>query len=338
VLLAGLAMMIGFVVPSALPQSAPETKVAAIPLLSVTILPAAVGLISIASISNNTAQISTAIVAAVLVIGWFVRRERYGCVCVLPQSTYSGGSPLKWIYRSILGLAMGPAAEGFAALFGQRLAGLEPLVAGVPGRRGLRRLVGHHVLQCQRVPAHHDPPDACRRPRRPDRRPHRGRAAAARPRRPMAGRRYVPRAGSGRCRQRLAFPHQLVAVMRSTPDPAEGGKASAGINTVETIGVAFGSAFGGLMINLGAGAHHAALVGCALFGLTPRGRRFYHDKIWTFIRSAGTAIAEVTKSPRHLTLTGMGALGGPIVQIVVLWLCAHALGGELPFAQDIPGV
>lgn len=76
-----------------------------------------------------------------------------------------------------------------------------------------------------------------------------------------------------------------------------------------------------------------ALVACALFGLTPRGRRFYHDKIWTFIRSAGIAIAEVAKSPRHLTLTGVGALGGPIVQIVALWLCVHALGGELPFAQ-----
>jgi uncharacterized protein (TIRG00374 family) len=76
-----------------------------------------------------------------------------------------------------------------------------------------------------------------------------------------------------------------------------------------------------------------ALVGCALFGLTPRGRRFYHDKIWAFIRSAGTAIAEVAKSPRHLALLGVGALGGPIVQIVALWLCVHAVGGELPFVQ-----
>ena len=75
------------------------------------------------------------------------------------------------------------------------------------------------------------------------------------------------------------------------------------------------------------------LVGGALFGLTPRGRRFYHDKIWAFIRSAGAAIAEVAKSPRHLTLIGVGALGGPMVQIVALWLCTHALGGELPFVQ-----
>ena len=77
----------------------------------------------------------------------------------------------------------------------------------------------------------------------------------------------------------------------------------------------------------------AALVGCALFGLTPRGRRFFHDKIWGFIRSAGAAIAEVAKSPRHLALTGVGALGGPMVQIVALWLCVHALGGQLPFVQ-----
>ncbi len=76
-----------------------------------------------------------------------------------------------------------------------------------------------------------------------------------------------------------------------------------------------------------------ALVACALFGLTPRGRRFYHDKIWGFIRSAGAAIAEVAKSPRHMALTAVGALGGPMVQIVAFWLCVHALGGQLPFVQ-----
>jgi uncharacterized protein (TIRG00374 family) len=77
----------------------------------------------------------------------------------------------------------------------------------------------------------------------------------------------------------------------------------------------------------------AALVACALFGLTPRGRRFYHDKIWAFIRSAGTAIVEVAKSPRHLAFIGVGALGAPMVQIVALWMCVHALGGQLPFVQ-----
>jgi uncharacterized protein (TIRG00374 family) len=76
-----------------------------------------------------------------------------------------------------------------------------------------------------------------------------------------------------------------------------------------------------------------ALVGCALFGFTPRGRRFFHDKIWVFIRSAGTTIEDVARSPRHLALTVSGALGGPMVQVVAFWLCVHALGGGLPFAQ-----
>jgi uncharacterized protein (TIRG00374 family) len=77
----------------------------------------------------------------------------------------------------------------------------------------------------------------------------------------------------------------------------------------------------------------AALVGCAAYLLTPRGRRFFHDKIWAFIRSAGTATADVGKSPRHLALTGVGALGNPLVQIVTLWACVHALGSHLPFVQ-----
>jgi len=49
-------------------------------------------------------------------------------VRVLPKSTYAARSPLKWIYPSIVVLAMGPVAE--VPLFGRRLAGLEPLIAG----------------------------------------------------------------------------------------------------------------------------------------------------------------------------------------------------------------
>ncbi|SDU40725.1 hypothetical protein [Jiangella alkaliphila] len=40
--------------------------------------------------------------------------------------------------------------------------------------------------------------------------------------------------------------------MGSSPDPAEAGKASAGVNTVELIGLSIGSAVGGLLLNLGA--------------------------------------------------------------------------------------
>jgi hypothetical protein len=39
------------------------------------------------------------------------------------------------------------------------------------------------------------------------------------------------------------------------------------------------------------------------------------------------------QKPAPLALTAIGALGGPMVQIVALWLCVHALGGHLPFVQ-----
>jgi uncharacterized protein (TIRG00374 family) len=75
------------------------------------------------------------------------------------------------------------------------------------------------------------------------------------------------------------------------------------------------------------------LVGGALLVLTPRGRRFFHDKIWTFVRSAGATIAEVCKSPGHVALIVVGATGGPLVQVAALSLCVHAVGGHLPVVQ-----
>ena len=76
-----------------------------------------------------------------------------------------------------------------------------------------------------------------------------------------------------------------------------------------------------------------AVVGCALAGLTPRGRRFFHDRVWAFLRSAGIAIARVGKSPGHVALLVVGALGGPLVQVVALDMCVNAVGGNLPFVQ-----
>ena len=77
----------------------------------------------------------------------------------------------------------------------------------------------------------------------------------------------------------------------------------------------------------------AVVIACALLGFTPAGRRFFHDKIWGFLRSAGATITEVAKSPRHVALIVVGALGAPLVQIVAFWLCVHAMGGRIPFAQ-----
>jgi uncharacterized membrane protein YbhN (UPF0104 family) len=75
------------------------------------------------------------------------------------------------------------------------------------------------------------------------------------------------------------------------------------------------------------------LAGLGLLALTPPGRRFFHDKIWGFLRSAGVTVAEVANSPRHVTLTIGGAVGWPLVEIVAFALCVHAVGGTLPFVE-----
>lgn len=267
VMLAALALVIAFIVPRALPRQAhSDTAPEPIPLVSLLILASAAGLISLASILTNIAQIVVLILAALLVVAWFVRRERHGTVRVLPKSTYTKSSPLKWIYLSIVVLAMGAAAEAFAPLFGQRLAGLEPLLAGF---LGAAVSVGWSITML--FSANASRPATIRRMRIA------GPAVLAAGL-ILAGLLQQDNAGPGLVVGwflalalagtgiGLAFPHQLVAAMHSAPDPVEASKASAGINTVETIGLAFGSAFGGLMVNLGAPAmiHSARLL---LFGL-----------------------------------------------------------------------
>ena len=56
----------------------------------------------------------------------------------------------------------------------------------------------------------------------------------------------------------LTFPHLMVAAMQSTDDAQEGAKAAAGLNTVELIAMAVGSAVAGVLVNLGAPSTLAA--------------------------------------------------------------------------------
>ena len=75
------------------------------------------------------------------------------------------------------------------------------------------------------------------------------------------------------------------------------------------------------------------LIALALFALTPPGRRLFREKVWGFLRSAGSTVAGVAKSPRHVSLIATGAFGWPMVEVVAFALCVHAVGGTLPFVQ-----
>jgi uncharacterized protein (TIRG00374 family) len=75
------------------------------------------------------------------------------------------------------------------------------------------------------------------------------------------------------------------------------------------------------------------LIALALFALTPPGRRLFREKVWGFLRSAGSTVAAVAKSPRHVCRIAAGALGWPMVEVVAFAFCVHAVGGTLPFVQ-----
>ncbi|KXU37621.1 multidrug transporter, partial [Cephaloticoccus primus] len=63
----------------------------------------------------------------------FVIVERREHDTVLPHLTYRRGNALKWVYLTVAALSAGVMVEIFIPLFGQRLAGLNPLYAGLLG-------------------------------------------------------------------------------------------------------------------------------------------------------------------------------------------------------------
>ncbi|MGW5369479.1 flippase-like domain-containing protein [Streptomyces sp. NPDC004009] len=70
-----------------------------------------------------------------------------------------------------------------------------------------------------------------------------------------------------------------------------------------------------------------------LLGVTPAGRRFLREKVWPFLRAAGSTLTGIASDSVKLVLLVTGALGLPLVQVVGLALSLRAFGGGLPFVQ-----
>jgi MFS family permease len=274
VVLAVLGGLLAVVVPRVLPPTEREPHREPIPVTSLVLLTATTVLISVASLFEDLVTMLAACVVAAGLLVAFLAWERRATTRVLPRTTYTAGSPLKWIYLTIAILTTGMASEAFTPLFGDRLAGAAPFVAAFLGAavslgwsvtmlfsanatspRTLRRLrilgpAGLAVgLAMTGLFQWHD--------------------ASAATVIVWFGGLILAGAGIG-----SLFPHLVVAAMGTSPDKAEAGKAAAGANTVELIGVSFSSAIGGVLVNLGAPdmAHSAryllfgfaaiALIGC----------------------------------------------------------------------------
>ncbi|MGR6919244.1 MFS transporter [[Actinomadura] parvosata] len=267
----------GALVPRVLPRSPRSGERVPIAAGSLLLITAAAAAVSVAGVVAGTPQKAAGLGLALLLVAAFVVYERRSEHRVFPRTTYRPGSSLKWIYLTLALLAFGVAAESFLPLFGQRLAGLPPLVAGffaaavslgwsvtqiaassVTGRRAVRRL---RVLGPLLLAAGLLLQGLLQRTEAPV----------------WLVLVWVPvlfAAGAG---IGLAYPHLSVAAMASTRDPEEGGRAAAGVATVTSLAIAFGTAVAGMLINLGGSTLDAArymLVGlatiCAIGALTAR--------------------------------------------------------------------
>ncbi|WP_431923974.1 MFS transporter [Nonomuraea jabiensis] len=252
--MAVVSAVCGAFVPRVLPRGERGGLRAPVPVGSLLLVMAAAGAVSVAGVLAGTLAKVVAVGVAVVLVAGFVIHERGSRLRVFPQATYRSGSSLKWVYLTLGLLACGVAAESFLPLFGQRLAGLAPLVAGffaaaislgwsitqigsssVTGGRAVRRLrvlgpvllaaglLVQGLLQREETPL--------------------WLVAVWVPVLFVAG------AGIG-----LAYPHLSVAAMSSTRDPEEGRRAAAGIATVTSLSIAFGTAVAGVLVNLGGGS------------------------------------------------------------------------------------
>jgi MFS family permease len=258
VALAVIAAGLGALVPRVLAKERPDEELELVPVASMLLLSAAALLVSVAGVVSDVSVSAALLVVAVATVAWFVLRERVRPARLLPLSTFTPGSPTKWIYLIIAVVSAGATAEAFVPLFGQRLGGLGPIVAGFLGAvlaagwtlgeipsasasspATVRRIVlvapimlagGLTLLALSQMPAAPAPVVWLW----------------------VVGL-LVAGAGIG-----VQWPHIATAAMGSETDPAEANRAAAAINTVQLVANAFGAALAGLAVNLGGPAEDSS--------------------------------------------------------------------------------
>lgn len=246
------AIAVAALVPRVLPaHTVKPAERNSVPVLSLALLSAAALLVSVAGVLRHLTITAALVIVAVLLLVGFVFADRRSRDGVLPPSTFNSSS-LKWMYLTIVVLALASTVETFIPFFGQRLAGMAPVVAGFLGAalalgwtlgeipsasattpRIIRRIViGGPVLVAV------------------------GLALMAAFLTEQAGAVAVTAwvvglvvAGIG---IGIAWPHLAVGAMTAVTEPGEGAKAAAAVNTVQLIANAFGAALAGVLVNIGA--------------------------------------------------------------------------------------
>lgn len=248
-LTAAMAVLVPFVLPGRADTADTDAPRLRIPLWSLLLLGAAALVVSTAGIPHDVRATAALLAAGLGIVVVFVFVDRRAGVAVLPPSAFRPG-PLKWIYATLGLLMAATMVDMYVPLFGQRFAGMAPVVAGFFGavlsvgwtggeissaslRRTqvIRRTVAVAPLVMAAglsigVVALRDEMSI-------------GWAAL------WALGLLLTGTGIG-----IAWPHLSAWAMSRVDDPAEGPAAAAAINTVQLICGAFGAGLAGVVVNL----------------------------------------------------------------------------------------
>jgi MFS family permease len=220
-----------------------------VPVRSLVLLGVAALAVSVAGVPHDRRATAALLGAGAALVAVFVVVDRRTPASALPPSTFGPG-PLKWIYLTLGLLMAATMADMYVPLFGQRLGGLTPVVAGFLGvalaigwtvaeiasaSLTSRRVIVWVVTVAPLVMAT-------------------GLALTA-----LGQDEHAPAwliavwavallisgAGIG-----SAWPHLSAWAMSCVDDPAEGAAAAAAINTVQLICAAFGAGLAGIVVNM----------------------------------------------------------------------------------------
>lgn len=263
------ASALGVTAQRSVPVDADEpVRAVEVPWAGLGLVAASTVLVSIAGLLHSPVTIAAVAAAGLAVLVGFVAVDRRVRATVLPRFTYSRRSSLPWFYLGIAAVTIGGTTETFVPLFGQRLGGMEPFVAGLLGaaiswgwsiasilatsvrdRRAVSTLevVGPVVLAVGLLGY--------------------GFAQRYDPSAVVIVVWFVTLVIAG-CGIGMAFAHYVTEAISSTDDEADAARASAGVNTVQLIANTTGAAFAGLLVAVGGpslvGGARALTIGFAL--------------------------------------------------------------------------
>lgn len=248
-------------VPGALPAGEPRDRISTpasrVPVWSLLLLGAAALAISVAGVQRVPLATFGLLGAGAGLVAVFLFVDRRTAASVLPRTAFGPG-PLKWMYVTIGLLMAATMVDMYVPLFGQRLAGMAPAVAGFFGAvlavgwttseiasaslgktRTIVRLVAaapvvmaFGLASGALVLGDHTPWPAIVA---------------------WAAGLFVAGCGVG-----VAWPHLSAWIMGAVDEPVEAGTAAAAINTVQLICGAFGAGLAGVVVNMSNGGDAVA--------------------------------------------------------------------------------